>query len=197
MKIPLFYGCLSLATLGSVNATVLSLTETTDFGEPEAPTLVAFGTGANTISGQVDTDNGDTRDAFTFTLSAGQTLESIFLLSYDNPATGGVGNRGFYHIDEGSASVNPATAGAAADLLTGRTFVFSEVDGVDLLDTSSQTGNTIAAGELGPGTYTFNIQNTSTISAYELQFNVVPEPSSTSLLGIGALALVIRRRRHQ
>jgi len=198
MKTILSYCCLSFAAFGSVNATVLSYDESIegDLGAPATPTFVTLGVGANTIIGQVDTVNGDTRDAFSFTISAGQTLQSVFLLSYDNPTTGAEndGNRGFYHIDDSLTSAIPS-ADVAPDLLTGRTFILSELNGVDLLATTSDTGNTIAAGELGPGDYTFNIQNTSTISSYELQFNVVPEPSSTSLLGLGALALVMRRRR--
>ena len=199
MKNILTFTCLSLAALHSAHATVLSFDENVDgdLGAPAAPTVLTLGAGANSIIGQVDTNNGDTRDAFTFTIAAGQTLESVFLLSYDNPTTPGVndGNRGFYNFDDGATSVNPSGANSAS-LITGRTFTFSELDGVNLLDTSDQTGGSgIADGTLGPGTFTFNIQNTSTISSYELQFNVVPEPSSALLLGLGGFGLMMRRRR--
>ena len=199
MKNILTFTCLSLAALHSAHATVLSFDENVDgdLGAPAAPTVLTLGAGANSIIGQVDTNNGDTRDAFTFTIAAGQTLESVFLLSYDNPTTPGVndGNRGFYNFDDGATSVNPSSANSAS-LITGRTFTFSELDGVNLLDTSDQTGGSgIADGTLGPGTFTFNIQNTSTISSYELQFNVVPEPSSALLLGLGGFGLMMRRRR--
>ena len=199
MKNILTFTCLSLAALHSAHATVLSFDENVDgdLGAPAAPTVLTLGAGANSIIGQVDTNNGDTRDAFTFTIAAGQTLESVFLLSYDNPTTPGVndGNRGFYNFDDGATSVNPSSANSAS-LITGRTFTFSELDGVNLLDTSNQTGGSgIADGTLGPGTFTFNIQNTSTISSYELQFNVVPEPSSALLLGLGGFGLMMRRRR--
>jgi len=64
-----------------------------------------------------------------------------------------------------------------------------------LEESNIQVGDGSPVGELGPGTYTFNIQNTSTISTYDLQFNVIPEPSMTSLLGLSALCLMLRRHR--
>ena len=190
--------CLSLVALSSAQAIVVAFDESADgdLGAPTAPTLLTFGIGTNTVTGQVDTNNGDTRDAIAFTLSAGQTLDSIILLAYDNPDTLALsdGNTGFFSLDNGLVSVIPG-GGTSGEFLTGSTFNSTSV-GSDLLDLGNLTdGPGITGGQLGPGDYTFNIQNTSTISSYELQFNVVPEPSSTALLGLGGLALAIRRRR--
>jgi len=189
---------LSFVTLSSANAVVLVYDEDSDgdLGAPTSPTSLVLGAGTNTIIGEVGA-SGDTRDAFSFTLSAGQTLESIILVSYSDPETESLsdGNTGFFNLDEGLVSVIPSGV-TSGDLLTG-SLISGANNGGDFLDLSNQTdGSGLAvAGELGPGEYTFNIQNTSDAVAYELEFNVVPEPSSTSLLGLSGLFLLMRRRR--
>jgi len=186
------------SALCNSSAAVLSYNEVVDgdLGAPTAPTSLTFGIGANTIMGQVDTGGGDTRDAFSFTLGAGQILESVILLAYDNPTTTAVndGNTGFYHFDDGLVSVIP-NGTTSASLITGRTFNFG-LAGTDLLNTTNQTGGPgIPAGELGAGSFTFNIQNTSTISDYTLQFNVIPEPTTASTLLLGSFLLLGKRSR--
>ena len=70
---------------------------------------------------------------------------------------------------------------------------------LDLADTASSIGSfTIAGNNVGPGTYTASdldnlgfggtFTGTGTI-------NVVPEPSSAALFGLGCLALILRRRK--
>lgn len=60
------------------------------------------------------------------------------------------------------------------------------------------TGGTGAyAGLAGGGTFGFSIQTTTdaSYSTWVGQLNAVPEPTSMGLLGLGALALVRRRRK--
>ena len=169
-----------------------------DLGGPAAPTSVTLGVGTNTVVGVTGGPGGATdRDAFTFTIGTGQSLVSIFLDTY-NTVGSTASNTGFYAIDEGSTTIVPNSSNSG-QLLTGRTFNFQTFNPpagqVDLLETTNLTaGPGISGGELGPGTYTFLIQNTSTLSDFGLSLNVVPEPSSVLLLALGALGLGRRRR---
>jgi hypothetical protein len=46
---------------------------------------------------------------------------------------------------------------------------------------------------LGPGTYTFLIQQSGSTVSYEFDMTVVPEPTSLCLIGLGGLLLLARR----
>ena len=163
--------------------------------DPMAPTTVSFATGVNTVTGSV-TSLGDTRDYLTFTIADGQFLTGIVLQQYMDLDTGGPGNRGFYAISAGATSAIPG--GATGDSFLAGNHLDPLPAGTDLLallETGSLTGTGLTA-PLGPGTYTFLVQQTGPqLSGYTLDFVVVPVPAAVWLFGSGLVALFGMRRR--
>ncbi len=187
---------LALLAVPAQAATVWSEGVNGDLSTNEgAPTSVAFSIGSNVVTGSVISTT-DVRDYFTFTIGAGQALSSIILLAYDDPSTGTAndGNTGFNAINIGSTSLMPGAGNIGSFL--GANHLTPSI-GTDILPGLGNAGFGAAGftGSLGPGTYTYVIQQTSPVtSAYSLQFNVVPEPSSL-LLSLAGAGLVFRRRR--
>ncbi|MFC5050455.1 PEP-CTERM sorting domain-containing protein [Rubritalea spongiae] len=79
-----------------------------------------------------------------------------------------------------------------------------EVDGVQLGTVADSLSDsyvnftnlsTDGSGNLVISTYDLNANTISTLSALTLTAVAVPEPSSTALLGLGGLALILRRRK--
>ena len=146
-----------------------------------SPTSVSLGAGQNFISGStVHTPSLD-RDFFTITIGPGQALKAIVLSSYTNSD-----DQSFFGMTTGSA-------------FTG--LGFSDVSGWALI--GAQPGlsignnllNILAGGPLGPGAYSFWLQETEGITTYTLDYQVaaVPLPAAlplflSGLLGLGALA---------
>jgi len=166
--------------------------------DPLAPTPVAFTIGSNVVSGSV-VATADTRDYFTFTIAPGQSLTGIFLLDYTDLNTGGNGDRGFAHIDDGVTSVIPSS-GTSGDFLGGShldrgLFPDAAANVLDRLGLALQGGVGFGA-PLGPGDYTFNVQQTGPeLTGYSLSFEVVPAPSTLgALAGFGLLGGLRRRR---
>lgn len=161
-----------------------------------APTAISFRDGSNIINGSV-VNPADTRDYVTFIIGADQFLVALTLLGYDDLGTAATndGNRGFHAINSGGTSFVPGAATAASFL--GGDHLTPPV-GVNLLPnlanaTMAGTGFTVP---LGPGTYSYVIQQTGPQhTGYSLDFMVVPEPSSLILL-ITAGSVVALRRRH-
>lgn len=165
--------------------------------DPLAPTGLDLNVGSNIVSGTV-TNQGDTRDFFTFEIGAGESLTGIFLLDYTDVDSGGNGDRGFIHIDEGGASVVPS-GGTAGEFLGGshldRGLIPDENFNVLERLAGAPQGGTGFIAPLGPGTYTINVQQTGPeLTAYALDLVVVPAPGSLAVLGLGGLAAVRRRR---
>ncbi|MEL7472292.1 MAG: hypothetical protein AAGK04_03170 [Planctomycetota bacterium] len=165
--------------------------------DPAVPTPLAFAVGTNTVTGSMSAPS-DTRDYFTFTVGAGQSLNGIFLIDYTDLDIGGNGNRGFIHIDDGATSVIPSGA-TAGDFLGG-----SHLDRGVFPDAATNVLTTLAAAPqggvgfvapLGPGTYTINVQQTGPQNTgYTLDFQFVPSPGALAAIGAGGL-LALRRRR--
>lgn len=174
--------------------------------DPNATTVLGFVLGSNVVTGEVfnsnavntdfDSTDGD-RDFWTFTVGAGQTLERIDLLAYA-PA-----NTGFAAIIEGSTGVIPS--GSTDSLLAAGILVNADdIADDDLLDefaNGAVTTNSLADPQLGPGTYTFVIQQTTSLAglggvpqAYSLDFVIVPSPASALLVGAGGIVGTRRRR---
>ena len=166
-------------------------TEPPDFSSDAAtPTPLAFSLGTNTITGSVSTGSGDTRDYITFTIAPGQVLSALRLITYQQP--GGVtGNRGFHALNSGATSFIPGAATEANFL--GGDHVDPLPSGTDLLPELSN-GDTAGVGftvPLGPGTYSYVIQQTGPqVSEYSMQF-VVTAPPPVPAAGHGVLAALV------
>lgn len=166
--------------------------------DPLAPTPLSFSLGLNSVTGSV-VAAADTRDYFTFDIVPGQLLTGIFLADYTDLDVGGNGNRGFIHIDDGTSSVIPS-AGTSSDFLGGshldRLIFPTATDNVLTTLSGAPQGGTGFAAPLGPGSYTINVQQTGPqTTGYTLDFEVIPEPTTAALVGLGALALSLRLRR--
>ena len=167
-----------------------------------SPTALMFGLGTNQVIGELRNVTGDpgadVRDYLTFIIAPGQELTSIVQQDYSDIATSGAANRGFHSINSGATSAIPGSATIGSFL--GANHFDTVAAGTDLLPSlgSAGLGATGFTGALGPGTYTYLVQNTSANpSAFALDFNVsaVPEPGSLVLLSALAGLTVVRRRR--
>ena len=143
-----------------------------------APTQIPLNLGVNSI---VSTFGGSTQfDYFSFTLATGQSLNSFRLDSYvstDAVAWLGI-KRGAdwtigYDTTQMIAQQHFGTANIGSDILG--------------ISTSSP---------LVAGTYTVRSQQLGATANYQVTLNVIPEPSSLSLLLLSLGALSLRRCRH-
>ncbi|MEM9082969.1 MAG: hypothetical protein AAGB34_05170 [Planctomycetota bacterium] len=167
--------------------------------DPLAPTQVNLQLGTNTFLGSMVSPS-DTRDYFTFEIAQGQTLAGIFLLEYTDLNTGGTGNRGFIHIDEGSTSVIPG-GGTINEFLGGQHLdrIVAPTPGFNilpLLGGDQRQGGVGFDAPLGPGIYTINIQQTGgNFTGYSVALDVIPAPGSAAFAAFVGI-MTIRRRRH-
>jgi len=160
-----------------------------------APTPLSITPGSNQVFGT--TGPGDL-DYFSITLTAGEHLVSIRVLEGTTGDNVGA-PRAFLGVTSGPM-IDPATATAGG--LLGY-YLFGPVDiGQDILDNlaisnTNPQGFGAAQGftaPLGPGTYTFWVQEGTSNIDYRLELNVVPGPASIVLVGIGLGAVLLRRR---
>lgn len=179
----------------SVVSAQIAFDETTngDLGDPIAasPTdLGVFGIGVNTVSGSLDnTFTFLDRDAFTFTVAAGQQLDSLFFTSLQ-------GEGRFYALSNQDTALSTTTAnGNYYTSLIGASNI-----GVNLLEGTVNDLKPAGSSESGPlaaGEYSFWFQETDfTVANYSLSLTVstaVPEPSSTLAL-LGSLGLMFLGR---
>lgn len=160
-----------------------------------APNALPVTVGSNQVFGE--TGPAD-RDYFSITLTAGEQLAAIRVL--DGTTGDNVGPaRAFLGVTSGPM-VDPTTATAGA--LLGY-YLFGPVDiGQDILDNlGASSGNPQGFGAaqgftppLGPGTYTFWVQEGTSDIDYRLEFVVTPGLASIVALGLGMGALLLRRR---
>ena len=145
----------------------------------DAPTVLSLAPGANTILSSFGGLDGQF-DYFSFTLPIGQSLETFTLDSYvSSDAVAWLG------IKAGT----DWTIGYDTAQMIGQQHFGTANIGSDLLGFS-------AGNLLGPGTYTVRSQQLGAAATYQLDLNVVPEPSTYALLlltGAGALWWVKRR----
>lgn len=162
--------------LSGAFASPTSITVTVS-GSTVSPNTVVGQTGNNGNSGAT---NSSDADYFEFTLGPGQSADALTVDSYAQSG-GSAGNRSFI-----AYSATPFTGQGFGDI-DGNT-LFNGASG-DLFDTSLIPGTT-----LGPGTHRFWIQETANFTVdYQLTFNVVPEPTTAGLIGLGLFG-VLRRR---
>ena len=144
-------------------------------GDQDSPLDAAFG---NTAKTQTDGIYG--ADYFTLVLGSDESLASIRVDAY----TFGPANPNVSFL-----------AYTVGDVFTGQDF--GDIDGNTLFNAASgDLLGQLAGGPLGAGTYSFWVQETSaTLVDYQLTFEVVPEPSTAALLGLGLMSVALSRRR--
>jgi hypothetical protein len=164
-------------------------TETVDgdlSGNRLAPTAIGVSIGSNEISG---TTVGGDIDYFTIEVPANTALEQIRVVMYDNPF-----DRGFLAIQTGSTITEDPNSPNVAHLL-GWVHLDAAFVGGNVLDDLGKGAGAIGfSGLLGPGTYSFWLQQLNTTTDYTLDFVILPEPGAAILLALGLAALAGRRR---
>jgi len=166
-----------------------------------SPTALVLVTGTNSILGAVDGDN-DLQDFVSVTVPEGTTLDSVTLAAYVSPDL-----QGFLGVQVGPTFVgSPFVAGSFAGYAHYGTaaqngsYPATNLVGANMLpimaDPAAAPGATGLTVPLGPGTYTFLIQQFGDPTNYQFDYVVVPEPASLLLLVSGiALLASLRRRR--
>lgn len=172
-------------------------------GDGATPTPIFFSEGHNLVEGTMGFDGVNPMDAdvWTFTIAAGYYLTGINLLSYsDNGAGKPVGSINSFMAIDDATSINMSdpsnhlSNGLWNEQLDG--FGATYTDLMAILDAGPQFGGDGFNGPLGPGDYTFWVQEGTDQISYCIDFVLtpVPEPGSFMLLGLAGL-LALRRRR--
>jgi len=141
------------------------------------PTTLNLSLGSNTLISSIG--GSDKIEYFSFTLAAGQSLTSFKLDSYvstDAVAWLGIKSGSDWTIEYDTRQMIAQQHFGTANL------------GNPLLGIS-------VANPLGAGTYTVRSQQLGVIANYQLDLNVIPEPSTASLLTFAISGLLALRRR--
>lgn len=159
-----------------------------DLGGPSAPTdLGVAGLGLNTVSGTLLNSVSFDPDAFSFTIEAGQQLDTLSFSSME-------GSNHFFAFNDGPLDQSSAGGNLIATLIS------STDVGTNILDGSLNSfgGSGLSGGPLGPGTYHVWFQETNgSDNDYTIAFTTsIPEPASASvILLFGMSSLFVRRKR--
>jgi hypothetical protein len=145
------------------------------------PTIINLDVGTNLISGSTIHQPSLDRDFFTVTIGTGHRLEAIMLSSYSN-----TDDLGFIGYKAGGQFPNLGFTGVDGWGLIG---------GPPGLSVGDDVLSFLARGPVGPGTYSFWLQETSGNMTYTLDYQVaaVPLPAAlplflSGLLGLGVIA---------
>lgn len=144
---------------------------------PAAPTPLVFAPGGNTIIGATSAND---RDYLSFTVPAGASLTGLILHRWTPD------NLGFMAFNTGPISYIPGAA-TAENFLSG-IHPWGAWVGENLMMrfvTDAVTPNTLESPMLGPGTYSFLVQQTSAVNQqYTLEFVLeVPVPVNGATWG--------------
>lgn len=166
------------------------------------PTTVDLGSGSNIVTGTVGVIGGTKdMDYFVVTVGKGQRLTSLTVLE----GTASSGSVSFIGVQSGTSMTLDPEAKPFPDpkILLGWKHYSKHDIGTDILP---KMGDAIATGSqgfsapLGPGSYTFWVQETSTGPvSYHFDFfttavTAVPEPASGVLFLAGLCAIGLHRR---
>jgi len=164
-------------------------------GDPAEPTPVSFNLGSNLIIGSVAGPD-DVRDYITFSIPDGMSVSALLLMQYEDLDTGGKGNTGFQGVIEGSTSHIPDAGNI--HLFLGASHLDWAPAGTDILPILAD-GGLGAQGfipPLGPGTYTYHVQQTGPpLTGYTLDFVIVPAPGVAAIAPLCGWWAIRRRRR--
>ena len=200
MQITAFLRCCAFALAGvgaaaSQAATVWDESANGDLSNDGlSPTEIAVAPGSNQVFGTAgDSGGGIDRDYFRFTVPAGSSLTSIFLL----PNTAPSGDVSFIGMQGGPQLTVTPTGGGPGNLLAQGHYGSADI-GTDILPVIA-IGFT---GALPSGTYSVWVQDTGGLATYGLDFalsgvSAVPEPESYALVlaGLGLIGSIAARRR--
>jgi hypothetical protein len=147
--------------------------------DPATPTPITFAIGTNSIIGTVSGTPLD-RDYITFTIAPGTVLAHLNLIAWDPD------DYGFMAFNSGSTGLIPSGA-TNSQFLSGIHCITEDV-GHDLMDyfaTRKVTTNGLPQPQLGPGTYTWIVQQLSPlVETYQVDFVIeTANPTAPSTWG--------------
>lgn len=148
--------------------------------DPNAPTSLSFATGNNLVTGSVEAP-GDVYDYLTFTIGPGQTLTNLLQMDFVDISSGFPGNTAFHAIIGGATSYVPDFD--TIDFFLGANHMDPLPAGTDVLpDLANATlGGSGFTTPLGPGTYTYHVQQVDNLlTGYTLQFVIAGESEPTA-----------------
>lgn len=166
-----------------------------------APTFVSLTSGSNLFTGTMGFFGPNPQDfdadIWRFTIDPGYYLTGINLLAYSAPAAN---IQSFMALDDATTinMFDPSqhlSNGLWTEEFDG--FGNTYTDLLAILDLGPEYGGTGFNGPLGPGNYTFWIQEGSDPISYTIDFVVtpVPEPAGALLVGLAGMSALMRRRR--
>jgi hypothetical protein len=154
-----------------------------------SPTPHTLVNGTNSLL--ATTGPGTDLEYVTLSVPAGLHLDSIVLVSY-----AGDDGTGFIGVQQGTTFTEPPNSPNPNNLLGWTHFGPDSGNlGTNILDDMCAAIPAIGCTPpLGPGPYTYWIQQLGSPMTYQLDFNVSPEPATFALLSLGIVAIRLRRR---